>query len=122
MKRWLVELAAQLLAIVALVVAVGMMALIFGGGVGGAAIGIAPELHFRLVGDLGLLCQSGETVTVVEGGEVTTTDSDGNTSTVQAIDIRCDSPNGESRMLTTEQSITGILASVRLALAGYFLS
>jgi hypothetical protein len=63
-KQWWIELAAQLLAIVALVVAVGTMALVFGGGLGGAAIGIAPELHFRLVGGLGLVCQPGETVIV----------------------------------------------------------
>src|SRR4051812_17765198 len=79
MKRFLVELGAHLAALVILLVTIGTTALIFGGAVGGTAIGVAPEYHFKLLADLGLICPKGDTVTFHDGGQITTTDSSGNT-------------------------------------------
>src|SRR6188768_1895066 len=114
MRRFWIELGAQLAGLVVIAFTIGVTALIFGGGVGGTAIGVAPEYHFRLLGGLGLLCEKGETVTFHEGGDVTTTDSDGNTSTGTAIQVSCDSPDGTSRMLTPEEGIGGFLGIVGL--------
>ena len=121
MRRFWIELGAQVAGLVVIGFTIGIMALIFGGGVGGMAIGVAPEYHFKLLGGLGLLCSKGETVTFHEGGQVTTTDSDGNTSTGTAIQISCDSPDGTSRLLSPDESIGGFLSVIGLVLAGYFL-
>ncbi|MEP7357759.1 MAG: hypothetical protein ABI847_11000 [Anaerolineales bacterium] len=121
MRRFWIELAAQLAGLVIIGFTIGVTALIFGGAVGGTAVGVAPEYHVRLLGGLGLLCQKGETVTFHDGGQVTTTDSDGFPSTGTAIDISCDSPDGSSRMLSTDESIGGFLGIIGLVLAGYFL-
>ncbi len=121
MRRFWIELGAQVAGLIIIGVSVGVAALIFGGSVGGTAIGVAPEYHVRLLGGLGLLCEKGETVTFHEGGEVTTTDSDGFPSTGTAIQISCDSPDGTSRMLSPEEGIGGFLGIIGLVLAGYFL-
>ena len=121
MKRFWVELAAQAAGLVIIGFTIGVTALTFGGAVGGTAIGVAPEYHFRLLGGLGLLCPKGDTVTFHEGGQVTTTDADGNTTTGTAIEVSCDSPDGTSRMLSPDESIGGFLSIVGLVLAGYFL-
>ena len=121
MRRFWIELGAQIAGLVVIAFTIGVMALIFGGAVGGTAIGVAPEYHFKLLGGLGLLCDKGETVNFHEGGQVTTTDSDGNTTTGTAIEISCDSPDGTSRFLTPDQSIGGFLGVAGLVLAGYFL-
>jgi hypothetical protein len=117
MKRFLIELGAQLAGLIVIGLTVGVAALIFGASVGGTAIGVAPEYHFRMLGGLGLLCNPGETVTFHEGGQVTTSDGESGT----AIQVSCDSPNGESRMLSPEEGIGGFLGIVGLVLAGYFL-
>jgi hypothetical protein len=121
MRRFWIELAAQLAGLVIIGFTIGVTALIFAGGVGGTAVGVAPEYHFKLLGGLGLLCNKDETVTFHEGGQVTTTDSDGNTSSGTAIQVSCDSPDGTSRMLSPDESIGGFLGVIGLVLAGYFL-
>jgi hypothetical protein len=100
---------------------IGVTALIFGGAVGGTAIGVAPEYHVRLLSGLGLLCEKGETVTFHEGGPTTVTDSNGFPSIGRVIIISCDSPDGTSRTLTSEEGVLGFLGVIGLAIAGYFL-
>ena len=57
MKRFLVELGAQLAGLVIIGFSVGITALIFGASVGGSAIGVAPEWHVRLLGGFGWFAQ-----------------------------------------------------------------
>ncbi len=121
MKLFWIELGAQVAGLVVIGFAVGVTALTFGGAVGGTAVGVAPEYHARLLGQLGLLCNQGETVTFHEGGQTTVTDSNGFSSTGRAVEISCDSPDGASRVLTSEEGVAGMLGIIGLALAGYFL-
>ena len=121
MKRFWIELGAQAAALIVVSFAVGVTALTFGGAVGGTAVGVAPEYHARLLGQLGLLCNKGETVTFHEGGQTTVTDSNGFSSTGRAVQISCDSPDGTSRILSSEEGVVGLLGVIGLALAGYFL-
>jgi hypothetical protein len=121
MRRFWIELGAQVAGLLVVGLTIGVTALIFGGAVGGTAVGVAPEYHVRLLGGLGLLCEKGETVTFHEGGETTVTDSNGFPSTGHVINVSCDSPDGTSRTLTSEEGVIGFLGVIGLALAGYFL-
>jgi hypothetical protein len=121
MKRFWIELGAQLAGLIIIGLSVGVAALIFGASVGGTAIGLAPEYHVRLLGGLGLVCEKGETVTFHEGGRTTTTDSNGVPSTGTTIEISCDSPDGTSRVLSSEEGVLGFLSVIGVVLAGYFL-
>ena len=121
MRRFWIELGAQVAGLVVIGFTIGVMALIFGAAVGGTAVGVAPEYHARLLGGLGLLCNKVETVTFHEGGPTTVTDSNGFSSTGRIIEISCDSPDGTSRMLSSDEGVLGLFGIIGLALAGYFL-
>lgn len=121
MRRFWIELGAQVAGLVVIGFTIGVTALIFGAAVGGSAVGVAPEYHVRLLGGLGLVCEKGETVTFHEGGETTVTDSNGFSSTGRVINVSCDSPDGTSRTLSSEEGVLGVLGVIGLVLAGYFL-
>ena len=121
MRRFWIELGAQLAGLVVIGFTLGVTALTFGGAIGGTAVGLAPEYHARLLGQLGLLCHPGEIATFHEGGQTTTTDSNGFSTTGRIIEISCASPDGTSRMLSSDEGIAGLLGVIGLALAGYFL-
>jgi hypothetical protein len=56
-KKWIIQLIVQLLLILFACISAGGLALISGGGLGGVAIGLAPESMFGLLGDY--ICPEG---------------------------------------------------------------
>ena len=120
MKRLLIELAAQLVALVLLVLVISAIATFLGATVGATANAVAPDFHVELAGRFGLICKPGETVSVRHDRTVTGVDSHGRPYAGQSNDIYCtSSAEGTSRLLDDQETVSARLATLGFAIGAY---
>ncbi len=121
MKRILIELAVQLVVLVVLVVVIAAGAIFFGVTIGAAASAIAPDFHLEMADRVGLICHTGETISI-RHHPTTGVDSHGRPYAGTTNEIYCVSAaEGTSRQLTTEEFLNAKLAALGVAMAGYSL-
>ena len=119
MKRWGIELLAQIVMVVLVGTVAGFTALITAVPMGGAFFGMAPEWHLNLVG--GLMCPAGSQVVFEEGGDVVTY-SGGSPSYGTAISVECEDANGVRTVVSPEEGVGAFLGGIGLVMGGYFLA
>ena len=113
------EAIAQLVMALIVVTVAGFTALVVALPIGGAAFGMAPEVHLNTVG--GLLCPPGSKVVFEEGGEVVTYSGDG-PSYGTSVTVVCEDSSGVRTVLSPEQAGGPFLGAIGLVLGGYFLA
>ena len=94
----------------------GVAGLITMGTVGGMALGLAPEAHFKLAS--GLICPDGREVSFEEGGQAVN-NSDGAPTHVTS--VYCTDAEGVRHALSSEEGVAGLLAASGAILGAYFV-
>jgi hypothetical protein len=122
MKRTLVELGAQLVALIVLLVVIGFGAGFLGSVTGVSASAMAPDFHIQLADRLGYVCPKGETVSIDHSKTVTGVDARGHAYAGQSNDLYCtSSAAGTRHELTAEEYVAAKAASIGVAIGFYTL-
>ncbi len=121
MKRFLLELATQLVALVVLFLVLAVFAAFTGLTAGASLSAMAPDFHLQMADRVGLVCRKGETLSI-RHNPTTGVDSRGRPYAGTTNELYCISTaEGTTRQLTAEEYLNAKLASIGVAMAGYSL-
>lgn len=116
MKKVAIYWIAQAVMVLIMATLAGLTALMTMATVGGMALGLAPEAHFKLAS--GLICPEGGEVSLEEGGQAVN-NSDGAPTHVTS--VYCTDAEGVRHELSSEEGVAGLLAASGAILGAYFV-
>ena len=122
MKRVLVELATQLVALIVVILAAGLVGGFLGLTIGAVANAVAPDFQLQMADRLGFVCPQGETINIDHSQTVSGVDANGHAYAGQSNDLYCVSnAEGTRRELSADEYLAAKAAALGVAMGGYSL-